>query len=90
MDNIGIMYAPVAEEDQNPVALEGWHVNTPNAIEGWDAYAVIPTVPRRVYAGHPTFFYVFASEEEFVAKATEAGLLPKPEPEPVPLVEGEE
>lgn len=83
MDIIGTMYEPVTVEGQEPVELSGWHVNTPKAVEGWDAYAVAPAVPRRVYAGHPTFFYVFADEAEFTAKAIEAGLMQAPAEEEI-------
>ena len=84
MDIIGTMYAPVTEEGQEPVALPGWHVNTPQPVEGWEAKQVMPATPQRVYAGHATYFYSFASEEEFTTMAIEAGLMFEPEPEPAP------
>ena len=37
-----------------------------------------PATPLRVCAGHETFFYSFADEAEFTAKAIEAGLIPDP------------
>ena len=81
MDIIGIMYA-TADEGEEPVAIPGWHVNTPALVEGWEAKQVTPENPRRVYAGHETYFYVFADEAEFVEMAIEAGLMqPKPEAE---------
>ena len=83
MDIIGIMYAPTGEtikdEEGNdlPVmaALPGWHVNTPEPVEAFADKEVTPNSPSRVYAGHETFFYVFADEAEFTSMATEAGLI---------------
>ena len=48
-----------------PTILEGFHVNTTEAIEGADEYRVSPTVPRVVYAGVETFFYAFPDEATF-------------------------
>lgn len=83
MDIIGIMYAPTGEtikdEEGNdlPVmaALPGWHVNTPEPVEAFADKQVTPSSPSRVYAGHETFFYVFADEAEFTSMAIEAGLI---------------
>lgn len=51
IDIIGTIYAPFVE-DEEPVALEGYHVNVRNYTEApeLDAYAVFPTNPRRVWA----------------------------------------
>lgn len=88
MDIIGTMYAPTGEfftdEEGNtsPVSapVAGYHINTPEPVEAWADNKVTPNSPSRVYAGHETFFYVFADEAEFKAKAIEAGLM---EPEVV-------
>ena len=76
MDIIGIMYEPVTVDGQEPVEIPGWHVNTPEPVDGWEVYSVQPNAPRRIYAGHTTFFYVFGDEAEFIEAATIAGLLP--------------
>jgi hypothetical protein len=61
-----------------PVALPGYHVNTLEPVEGWDAYLVVPTLPRRVFAGAATTCYKFPSESEFLLARTAAGLDPLP------------
>jgi hypothetical protein len=83
-DIIGILYTPGTYDDEGneltpPVALAGWHVNSPHRVEGWEAYQVEPNSPRRVFAGHPTFCYVFPSEEAYEAIVNP----PLPEPEEV-------
>lgn len=83
MDIIGIMYEPSLVEGQPPAALPGYHVNTPEPVEGWEAKQVTPETPMRVYGGHPTCFYSFTDEAEFTQMAIDAGLLPKPEEETV-------
>lgn len=83
MDIIGTMYAPTGEfftdEDGNtsPVSapVAGYHVNTPEPVETWADKQVTPSSPSRVYAGHETFFYVFADEAEFKQVAIDAGLM---------------
>jgi hypothetical protein len=72
-DIIGTIYS----EDEEPVALPGWHVNSPFAVVGWEEYQVEPNSPRRVFAGHPTFCYVFPDE------ATYEAIVNPPQPEPV-------
>lgn len=48
IDVIGVLYDIVDEE---PVALDGWHVNLRGAeTDIFDAYKVEPVVPRRVFA----------------------------------------
>lgn len=84
MDIIGIMYQPATVDAEGnevtpAIALPGWHVNTPEPVEGWEDKQVTPATPMRVYGGHATYFYSFASEDEFTAMAIEAGLLPAPE-----------
>ena len=85
MDIIGTIYTPaVLDAEGNvvtePQAIPGWHINTPDVIEGWEAYRVFPETPMRVYAGHETVCYSFTDEAAFTAAAIEAGLLPAPEP----------
>ena len=83
LDIIGTIYTPGTYNAKGnvitePTPIPGWHVNSPQAIEGWADYRVTPATPLRVYAGHETFFYSFADEAEFTAKAIEAGLIPDP------------
>lgn len=67
----------------NLVKIKRWHVNSPQPIDGWDAYKVEPATPMRVFAGHTTYFYMFDDEAAFTAAAIEAGLIqPEPEAEP--------
>ena len=85
LDIIGTIYTPGTYDAEDneltpPVAIPGWHVNSPHPVEGWEAFKVHPATPLRVYAGHETFFYSFADEAEFTAKAIEAGLI-QPETE---------
>jgi len=81
-DIIGTLYTPGTYDDEGneltpPVPLAGWHVNSPFPVEGWEQYQVTPTSPRRVFAGHPTFCYVFPDEATFDA------LVNPPQPEEV-------
>jgi len=64
-DIIGTLFS-----DETP--LEGWHVNSPEPVEGWEQYEATPTTPQRVFAGHPTFFYVFPDEETFNTLTTDS------------------
>lgn len=83
MEIIGTMYAPTGETttdeegNSSPVSapVAGYHVNMPAPVESWADKQVTPSSPSRVYAGHATYFYVFADEDEFKAKAIEAGLM---------------
>jgi hypothetical protein len=59
------MYDTIGTLFEDETALPGWHVNSPFPVEGWEQYQVTPTSPRRVFAGHPTFFYVFDNQEVF-------------------------
>ena len=61
------MYDIIGTLFEDETALPGWHVNSPFPVEGWEQYQVTPTTPRRVFAGHPTFFYVFPDEAAFEA-----------------------
>jgi hypothetical protein len=63
-DIIGTLYEDHTE-------LPGWHVNSPRPVAGWESYQVEPSAPRRVFAGHPTFFYVFDNQEAFEALANQ-------------------
>lgn len=50
IDIIGIIYEPFVE-DEEPVALDGYHVNIRHSAQApeLDAYAVTPTNPRRIW-----------------------------------------
>jgi hypothetical protein len=50
IDIIGTIYEPFVE-DEEPVALDGYHVNIRHSAEALelDAYAVTPTNPRRIW-----------------------------------------
>ena len=92
LDIIGTIYTPGTYDAEGnvitkPTPTPGWHVNSPQPIEGWDAYKVEPATPLRVFAGHTTHFYSFADEAAFTAAAIEAGLI-QPEPEPEPEMAG--
>ena len=63
--NDGVYDEETGEVITEPTILEGYHVNTTEAIEGADDYRVSPTVPRVVYAGVETFFYCFPDEATF-------------------------
>ena len=63
--NDGVYDEETGEVITEPTILEGYHVNTTEAIEGADEYLVSPTVPRVVYAGVETFFYSFPDEATF-------------------------
>ena len=70
---LGELQSPTGEFTTDPEGfeipvmetIEGFHVNTTEAIEGADEYRVSPTVPRVVYAGVETFFYLFPDEDTF-------------------------
>jgi hypothetical protein len=53
IDTIGIIYKTDSADPENPVSTpeEGWHVNTRGEMP-WEfqAFAVVPTNPRRVWA----------------------------------------
>lgn len=81
MDIIGKIYAHTGnmlQTDEGDVPemalLPGWHVNYWEPVPAWSDYEVTPSTPNRMYAGHVTFYYRFADEAEFMAKAKEAGL----------------
>ena len=64
-NNDGVYDEETGEAITEPTFLQGYHVNTTEAIEGADEYRVSPTVPRVVYAGVETFFYSFPDEDTF-------------------------
>ena len=81
IDILGTLYTPGTYDSEGEVitpavALPGYHVNTPSPVPEWAAFEVTPNAPRRVFGGHATFFYSFASEAEFLAQRTLAGLDP--------------
>lgn len=80
-DIIGTLYEPGTYDAEGneltaPVAKPGWHVNKPFPVEGWEKYQVAPKSPHRVFAGHPTFCYVFPDQATFDA------IVNPPQPEP--------
>jgi hypothetical protein len=82
IDPIGTLYAdPVGEAA--PLPLPGYHVNATHAVPGWSAWRVTPATPRRVFAGVPTVFYTFASQQDF-ATAMETAVLSVPTAPTVP------
>ena len=66
LDIIGKMYE-ITGDAENPTVteLEGWHVNTTEEVEEWEAYKVNPSHKRRVFAGVEKFCYLFQSEIHF-------------------------
>ena len=68
-------YAADGSVITEPVAMDGFHVNAADKVEGWEAFEVVPTNPRRIFAGHTTVFYKFVDEAEFKAKAIEVSLI---------------
>lgn len=78
LDVIGLIYTPGVYEGDTvvtaPVPVPGWHVNTTVPVAGWEAYRVTPETPRRVFGGHETFYYSFASKEEYLEELADAGL----------------
>lgn len=81
IDILGTLYTPGKYDSDMqvitaPVALPGYHVNTPTAVAEWSAFEVTPNAPRRVFGGHVTYFYSFTNEAEFLAQRTAAGLDP--------------
>ena len=52
IDVIGLIYAPITEEGEEPVALSGFHVNVRNFTQTnlLDNFLVYPSNPRRVWA----------------------------------------
>lgn len=64
IDVIGTMYD--VTDPENPIAQSGWHVNTPQAVDGWDSYRVKPSTPSRVFLGvDEVYCYKFDSKEQF-------------------------
>ena len=66
LDIIGKIYDIDNTDPENPTVTElaGWHVNSSEPIAGLDDYIVMPTIPRRVFAGVKTYCYRFDSEEQ--------------------------
>ena len=61
-DNDGVYDEETGEVITEPTILEGYHVNTTEAIDGADEYLVTPTIPRVKFAGVETFYYSFPDE----------------------------
>ena len=71
-DIIGLIYIETGEVDSegNPILapLDGFHVNTLEAIEGADDYIVTPNPHSRVFSGVPIeqhLFYRFVDEAQY-------------------------
>jgi hypothetical protein len=45
MDIIGIIYT----QGDDPQPLPGYHVNVPQAVEGWEVHQVHPVNPQRIF-----------------------------------------
>ncbi len=77
IDIIGIIYDTPTEEEGEPVALTGWHVNTTPEYMAehpeLEPFVVIPSALRRVWAGDDpvnpvsTVALKFADEAEALA-----------------------
>lgn len=73
IDIIGLIYKPTGVmltddegfEYPEQAPRDGWHVNTTEEMPEWAEYQVTPTVPYRIFAGLPTFYYSFFSQEVF-------------------------
>ena len=93
LDVLGTLFdMPTAVDERGlpvgePVALPGWHVNSPWPITGWDAWRVNPSQPRRVFGGEQTVHYTFADEAAFL-KALDGADLSEPAPAPDPKMVG--
>ena len=57
--------------------VPGFHVNSTKPVPEWDAFAVVPAAPSRVFGGHVTYFYSFPYEATFLTAQTAAGLAPQ-------------
>ena len=72
LDIIGTLHDISGDPEQPTVtALDGYHVNSTELAPAWEAYLVVPTTPRRVFAGVDTFCYRFPSEEDWLDKQSE-------------------
>ena len=90
LDIIGTLYEPVPPgtvqfdasglELFEPTALPGWHVNATAPVPGWEAQRVVPSTPRRLFAGGQTEHYTFAAEAEFKGARKLVNFNPPPAP----------
>jgi hypothetical protein len=71
-DIIGLIYTDTGEQDSEGNAilapLDGFHVNTLEAIDGADDYIVTPNPHSRVFSGVPIeqhLFYRFVDEAQY-------------------------
>lgn len=53
VDVIGVIQERTGGTDEEPefTAINGWHVNTPSPVEGWEDKQVFPSSPQRVFWG---------------------------------------
>lgn len=60
---IGVIYDETDQE--NPLAIDGWHVDSLEPIEGAEAFLIDPSQPRHQFAGvEHCFKYKFDSKEQ--------------------------
>ena len=72
LDIIGTLHDISGDPEQPTVtALDGYHVNSSEPVPVWEAHLVVPTNPKRVFAGADTFFYRFPSESVWLECAQE-------------------
>lgn len=65
ISRIGLMFDNT--DPENPVALEGWHINTLQPIPNAEAFLVTVNSPSFGFLGVPqeqVLYYVFESEEQ--------------------------
>lgn len=65
ISEIGLIYNMTNPEE--PVALEGWHVNTLQSIDGAEAFLITVNSPRHGFFGVPdenVYHYRFDSREQ--------------------------
>lgn len=89
IDVIGIIYTPGTYDSEGneltaAVPEAGYHVNTTYPVADWAQYEVHPTTPRRVFGGHPTYFYTFADLAEYEVELETADLTAPTAPVPAP------
>jgi hypothetical protein len=67
---LGHLYNVMGEADSDnysSVKLEGYHVNTTEAVPEWVDYLVKPSQPRRMFLNLTTFCYKFNSKSHYEA-----------------------
>jgi hypothetical protein len=66
---LGKLYETDTTDPENPIStpLDGWHVNTVEAVPEWADYLVEPSQPRQMFLNLPTVCYKFEDEAEYQA-----------------------